>query len=343
MTLILVDDVVFSEECFNWFNKNELLARSAGDNDLPIDVFRFLLPKEYISGVYRKGSYQELTADEFFALLHEIFMLLSDIHKTKSLPVSVTVQDIRNELSKTEKMILFWGLSQAHEPSTLGKISDVYTTSEGFLNNRFCLDAYHIAFANKWCLDKLEGVLNGRHVKDMKQYEQNSTGFHVIRNETVNEFGGNDDAMCRFIKDLVRLGYGGDFDEFIINVKDRIAAYALGPYHYKIALARGYELLGITDFEDINPSEAWRRLFTSYFDGEEDNYDVFFNTYKYHCISFLLLDYLSIEKSGGIDYIPVYKLFSNNGFETSYTGNVTALVNTSLIRSQLFRLYKKKV
>lgn len=343
VSLFVVDDVVFSEECFNWFNEREHLAQTVVDSDLPIDAFRFLLPEKYIDGKERKDLYQELDAGEFWVLLNEIFMLMTDIHKTKKLPVKFSVQDIRIELLKTEKMILFWALSQSHKPTTIGKLPEVYITSDGMMNNRYCLDAFHIASANKWGLDRLDSILYGRIANDFPRFTVNAVGLREYDDVNDNEFQGDNDGLSKFIKDLVRLGYGGDFDEFIINVKDKIASNALGPYHYKMALARGYELMGITDFSDVDPSEAWRRLFTTYFDGDEDNYDIFYNTYPHQCIVFLLLDYLSIDKGGGVDYIPIYKIYSNNGFKKSYTEEMQTLLNTKLIRQRLFKLFKKKI
>lgn len=343
MSLIIIDDVVFSEECFNWFNEREHLAPMVLDEDLNIDVFRLLLPDNYIKGVDKKNNYQDITAGEFWILLNEILLMMTDIHKTKKLPVNFSTNAIRDELSKVEKMVVYWALTLSHDPKTLGNLPEVYITADNHLNNRFCLDSFLTVSACKWGLEKLETVLGGRQVNEMQQYEVNEMGIRDFSVSSINEFFGNDDAMSKFVKDLVRMGYGGDFDEFIINVKDRIASTKLGPYHYKMALARGYDMMGITDFSDIEAPEAWRRLFTTYFDGDEDNYDMFYNTYMYECLKFLLLDYLSIDKCGGIDYIPVYKIYSRNGFTKSYSVEPQSLVDTKFIRTKLFLLYKKKI
>lgn len=344
MSLIIIDDVVFSEECFNWFNEREHLAPMVLDEDLSIDVFRFLLPNNYIQGVEKKENYQDITAGEFWILLNEILLLMTDIHKTKTLPINFSTNAIRDELLKIEKMVVYWSLTLSHDPKTLGNLPEVYITTDNHLNNSFCLDSFLLVSACKWGLEKLETVLMSvvgcRQVNEMQQYEKNALGMREFNVFSINEFFGNDVAMSKFVKDLVRMGYGGDFDEFIINVKNKIASTKLGPYHYKMALARGYDLLGITDFSDIEASEAWRRLFTTYFDGDEDNYDTFYNTYMYDCLNFLLLDYLSIDKCSGIDYIPIYKIYSRN-FLKSYSFEAQSLVDTKFIRTKLLKLYNK--
>jgi hypothetical protein len=341
--MFVVDEVVFSMECFEWFSE-----RRGDDVVLPdevIAVFRPLLPKEYREGMKKKHNYIELNAGEFWDLFNEVFMLLSDVHKSHKLPRKVTVLQLRTELFKLEKLIVFWALSTEHEESSLGKLDkDFISVGGSCLNNVFCTHSYYTYLACQWSVDRLERVIGGRGIHNMSQYERGQNGLTMMTVNRSNEYFGDAGEQNRFMKDLVRIGYGGDFDEFIINVKESIANQTMGPYHQKLALVLGYELMGIVDFTTVSPTETWRRLFPTYFDLEENNFVLFYNTYTHQCLFYVLLDFLSIDNNdANIDYIPVHRCFSANKFSKTLTDDVNELINTKQIRQKLSMLYNKKI
>jgi hypothetical protein len=341
MSMFVVDEVVFSIECFEWFTDRR---ENVVIPDETIDVFRPLLPKEYREGLKKKNKYMELNAGEFWDLFKEVFMLLSDVHKSYKLPRKVTILQLRIELLKLEKLIIFWALSTEHEEHTLGKLDKDFIGVKGCLNNVFCTHSYYTFLACQWSVDRLEGVINGRDFHDMGEHEKGVNGLFIMTVNRVNEYYGDVGEENRFMKDLVRIGYGGDFDEFIISVKESIANQTMGPYHQKLALVLGYELMGIADFTTVSHTEVWRRLFSTYFDLEEDNFVLFYNTYTHQCIFYVLLDFLSIDKNDAkIDYIPVYRCFSANKFTKTLTDDIKRLINTKLIKKKLYSLYNKKI
>lgn len=340
--MFVVDDVVFSMECFEWFSERH------GEIVIPdetIDIFRPLLPKEYREGIKKKTKYMELNAGEFWTLFNEVFMLLSDVHKTYKLPRTVSVLHLRTELAKIEKLIVFWALATGHEEGSFGTLDKDFIGSDGnCLNNVFCTHSYYMFMACHWDVDRLERVLNDRDISKMNEFERNENGVPIMTVIRSNEYYGDESEQNRFMKDLVRIGYGGDFDEFIISVKESIANETMGPYHQKLALVLGYELMGIADFTPVAPTEVWRRLFSTYFDQEEDNFTLFYNTYPHQCIFYVLLDFLSIDKDDAkIDYLPVYRCFSQNKFTKTLTEDVKKLINTKQIRKRMYALYNKKI
>lgn len=339
--MFIVDDAVFSLECFEWFSERTGDVVKPSDD---IEVFRFLLDKKFQSGVYKKQTYADLDAGLFWALVQEVFMLLSDIHKTARLPVTVSPSDLRKEMFKIEKAVVYWALRTNHPEGSFGSLDKDFITTDGVLNNKFCLYAYYIVSACRWAIDRLDRVIAGRDISSIGRGERTATGIISIKLNENNEFLGREAEQDKFIKDLVRIGYGGDFDEFIINVKEEIANQTIGPFHQKLALAVGYERMGISEFSPIFNTEVWRRLFTNYFDSDEDNYAVFYNTYTHQCLYFIFLDFLSLDKDDtGIDYLPVYKIFSMDKFSRTRGDNVKEMINTKLIRQQLYKLYKKKI
>jgi hypothetical protein len=340
--MFIVDDAVFSMECFNWFSER------TGETVIPSDkivIFRFLLEKKHQSGHEQKETYMDLDVGAFWTLLNEILMLLTDVHKTERLPRSVTISQLRVEMAKVERVVVYWALCvNYNNPDPFGSLEKEFITADGLLNNKFCLYVYYITSACYWGIDKLETAIAGRDISSIGEGELTSDGVFIFKVNENNEFIGNDEGQEKFIKDLVRVGYGGDFDEFIISVKEDISNQTMGPYHQQLALARGYELMGISDFTPVPLTETWRRLFTTYFDGEEDNYAIFYNTYTHQCIFYICLDFLSLDKDQlGIDYLPVYKIFSANKFSKTYSDDIKELLNTKLIRKQLYTLYKKKI
>lgn len=341
--MIVVDDVAFSLDCWNWYNQRTAHAKEAFEGEFPIDAFRFLLPKEHQKGRLVIEIYQQLNAGQFWELVNEVFMLMSDIHKEKRLPITTGVGDLNTELLKVEKMVVYWVLREDHDPSNFGKLNKDFITPDNTLNNRFALDAYLICQCNTWNVDRLSTTLGGRVTKNFPRQETNASGMILFNATTTNEFSSNDDKFDEFIKNIVRISVGGDMDEFIINVKMQIAQNAIGPFHQELAHARGFTLMGVTDFTSIPSHESWRRLFTNYFDGEEDNFDTFFATYTYDCLRFLFRDFLAVDDLGGLAYLPVYKIFSKNQFKKSFDMEIRKLINTQLIRDKIFKIYKRKI
>jgi hypothetical protein len=345
--MIIVDDVVFNTEARLWFYERSLHAVDIlnGSHDIPT-FFRTYLPENAREGQHMKDTYEELTAGEMWCLFDNLFMLMSDILKDKPpLPKSISIERLKHGISVVEKVMVFWSLAMGvNTPShSLAGLRKDFISADGDSTNmRFCIYVFCMMKAIWERVGVLERILCGRDVTKFQQRRQkHKTNTMVVTKYDNNEYGDGGDRD-KFMREIIIHCCSGDLDDFIISVKENIANKSIGFYHIELAKIKGYELLGMREFGDMPKTEAWRRLFTSYFDREETNFDMFYQTYMYECINFMLLSFLSLSGCGGISYLPVYKLFSDNDFRETHETSISRMINTKQIRSAIYKLYKIK-
>lgn len=342
--MILIDDVPFSKEAWEWFTQRRVAVNKFVNGSNVIAQFiRPYLHEGIRNGPGRKSEYQELTAGELWEVFYTVYMLMADILKSDKppLPTNVTTEQLKHELKVIEDMMVALSIGDGFTQEQLSGLNkDFISADRDSTTMSFCINVFCMQNVIWLKFQKLTELLYGREVPELNRINKSGGGY---ADDTPPEFYGRDADLCEFMRFVVRKCCAGDFDDFIISVKNAIAEEAITPYHMELAKVYGYEMMGMADFCDMEKKEAWRRLFTSYFDEVETNYDLFYREYPRQCYWFLLMSYLSIESGGGISYIPIYRIYSTNNFTKSYETDVKRLFDTRLIRTKCKKMYNLKI
>ena len=343
--MILVSDVAFSDKAWEWLNSRAKNAKEfMNDTNTIMTAFRFYLNnKDIMNGINRKDDYQELTAGEMWELFYNVFCLMSDVLKPGTLPplsTSVTMDNLKRELQVIENGMCYWALMKGFKEDVelVGLRKEFLSINRDSTNMLFCIYVYCMMNAIWERYEKLKEILHGREVKDMQKRPQN-----IIDQYKYNEYKNKESECDEFMRDIIRECCSGDFNDFIISVKNRIAEQCIGDYHVELAKVKGYEMMSMKTFPDMEKKEAWRRIFTTYFDDEETNFPLFYQTFTRQCYDFMMLSFLSVSNMGGVSYIPVYSIYSDNDFEESYEGSIKKMINTKLIRGKIMSIYNKRI
>ena len=336
--MFIVDEVPFNKEAWEWFSSRQQVAKSMSVGETVISNFiKPYMPENISTGPFKKTDYQQLDAGEMWFIFNKLYMLMNDILKEEDgppLPISVSLETLKNELKLVENMMIYWSIVTNVTEERLGALDrDFWSSNRDSTNMRFCIYVYCMMNTMWASYERLKKITSGIDIDSIEI----GNGYYDC-----NEFKYDETKNDEFMRYVIRECCAGDFDDFIISVKDMIANSVIGEYHIMLAKIKGYELLGMDKFDDMPKSEAWRRLYTTYFDREEDNFSLFYQTYTKQCYEFMLLSFLSIDNCGGVKYIPVYKIYSNDNFKT-YERHVKPLINTFKIRKELMRLYKKNI
>lgn len=344
--MILVNEVAFSEEAWGWLNERIRHAKEFADsNDTIKPEFRpYLNDKKIMHGTGRKDEYQELTAGEMWEFFYNVFCLMTNVLKPGTFPplsTSVTTDELKDELEKIERCMVYWSLMKGFkENEELKGLRKEYLSIErNSTNMLFCMYVYCMMNAMWEKFEKLKEILHGREPKFMQNRSKKASS-EIYK---YNEYRFNEEAGDEFMRAVIRECCGGDFNDFIISVKSRIAEESLGEFHVELAKLKGYELMSQREFPDVEKREAWRRIFTTYFDEEETNFPLFYQTFTRQCYDYMMLSFLSISNMGSVSYIPIYDIYSDNNFEESYERSIKPMINTKLIRGKLLSLYNKRI
>lgn len=334
--LLVVDDIVTSMDVWEWYHsRKDSVTR---ENNMVISAFRPWLNENQQTGEGFIESYGELLGYDFYLFLHEVFKLFTDI-QLKPIDRAFTVNDIEKELLAIENRVVFWALTEGHEKADFGPDmrNELLNSNTMSFNRKFHVEAFY----------KMKAIWKGFH--DLKKCLQSTLQVGNVYEipevdifKTVERY--DDDEMDAFLKIIIRLGYGGDFDEFIISVMERIKFITMNEYHEKLALIKAFEMFGKEDFDVKLPySETWRMLFNDYFDDVEDIFKSFYERFTGHCVLFTFIDYLSWDhESCGINYIPIYKLYTDTR-GTNSSSNIRFFINPESVRRRIRKLYNIRV
>ena len=330
--LMVVNDVCFSMEVWDWYHNRK--DKFSKENNAEINVYREWLLEQHNSLENYVSSYGELNGWDFFEFFKNIFMLYTGIHP-KPLDQKFSFQDQHDELMAIEKMLLYWVFTEGHEKEDFGP--DM---------RKEYLDSNRMAFNQKFhveCCYMMKAIWHGFH--ELKKKLKN---IEIADIEEITVFDlenvADDNTVDEFMKKVIRQAYGGDFDEFIISVMERIKYKTMNENHEKLAKVKAYELFGKEDFDQKIPeSESWRMLFNTYFDDVEDIYHLFYEKFIGDCIMYVFIDYLSWdEKEADIVFIPVYKRYCNIAL-TKNTKNIRWLIDMEKIKKRIKQLYKIRI
>lgn len=344
--MILVSDVAFSQKAWEWMSSKVNAAKEFMKDNVDIHYsFRpYLNNKEIMNGINRKDEYQELTAGEMWELFYNVYCLMSDVLKPGTLPplsTNVTMEELKNELNIIEKGMCYWALMKGFKENEelAGLRKEFLSIERNSTNMLFCIYVYCMMNSIWEKYEKLKEILHGREPKAMsRKSSRNANQLYDY-----NDYRYDEKACDEFMRDVIRECCSGDFNDFIISVKHRIAENVIGEYDIELAKVKGYELMSLREFPDMEKKEAWRRIFTTYFDNEETNFPLFYQTFTRQCYDYMLLSFLSISNMGSVSYIPVYSIYSDNNFEDCYETSIKKMINTKLIRGKILSIYNKKI
>lgn len=330
---VVVNDVAFSMEVWDWYHNR--MDKVTPENHIEIKVFRPWLKEQHRTGQDMIRTYGQLNGWDFFEFFKEIFMLYTDIQETP-LSREVTFQQQEKELMALENRLLYWALTEQHEKEDFGPdMRQEYLDSNRMaFNKKFHLEVCYMMKAIREGFNGLKKKLNDVEMEDIDEI-----------NEFTAEADFDNEEVDTFIKKVIRQAYGGDFDEFIIAVMERIKFLTMKDNHEKLAKLKAFEIFGREDFEQKIPeSETWRMLFNNYFDEVEDIYNLFYTKFIGHCVMYMYLDYLSWDDSqkSGIDYIPIYKQYCDGAREQSST-NIRYFIDKEKIIKRIQKLYKIRI
>lgn len=189
-------------------------------------------------------------------------------------------------------MLVFWCVTKDHPTERLGEADPKYM-GDGEFNQKLQMHGYYMLKCIK------EGFL-----KLPKEIELNTLEYMGISMKIMEE-------RIEILGNKIRRAYGGDLDEFIIDTINDVQFDLMTSSHEKLGILVGFEQLGMVDFNNkLSPSEIWRRLFTLYFDKEEDSFMLFLRTYTYFCLKHYYKDFLNKELP--FRYIAPYGMYIND-------------------------------
>jgi hypothetical protein len=328
--MLVVDDVVFSMEVWDWYhNRKDNLSL---ENDTNIKVFRPWMKEKYNSGSDYIQTYGELSGWDFYELLHNIFMLFTDIHLTP-MDGQYTTADMFIELKSIENQIIYWALTEGHNADDFGKEmrNELLNSNTMSFNRKFHVESCY----------KMKCIWQGH--KELVEILDNVVvsslpGIDIFTMENIID----DTEIDEFMKMVIKESCGHDFDEFIISVMERMKFNKIKQYHEKLAMVKGYEIFGIEDFETkLSYSETWRRLFPAYFDEVEDVFSLFYENFLGPCILHIYNDYLSWDHNN-VKYIPIYKLYGDPALNRVST-NIRYFIKPADIKKRILKLYKIRI
>ena len=287
--MLLVNNVPFSIEIFEWVENYRGLAQREIDDDRVV-VFKELLPKEYLQGKDEESvHYSKLKLVDFFVVYRKVMDLSIGVLDEVSLSLEVSVDDIREELDKMFHVLMIWIHHDEHGDH-LGSMEPEYVNekTQG-PNQNFVFVMYHIVNEIESRFVKLQDILSGGELLS----ELGEVEYNIPKLE----------EMQKFIHDKIILTF--DLNDFVMETCDAIKDETMTDNH---------KILAIHAFDkkfdkDIPKFEAWRRLYPNYFDKLDVNYETFWEAKQFDCIRYFLNDYLrwDISNEFNIVKVPFFK------------------------------------
>lgn len=323
--MIVLDEVeVHSVQIWNWLNKVKGTILDF-DKKKPAEIkhFRFLMSKEEN---WNYESYYEMSAGMFWKVFNEVFKLASGI-PTNPLPISVSVDDVEDELEKVIRVLIWWCFAEAVDETLLEDLDYMLVNKEKrSVNFAYRFNAYYMYKEIYERLAKTKKVLDGRLLSRMNELTQ----YHTACPMSIAK-------VKEFIDSQVQKACAGDADEFAIYTVDVIQRQTLTDNHEKMAQLVRFYKFGMADFESkLPPGQVWQILFSDYFDGVDEVFDEFYEKFKNECIMYFLNDYTACDYD--IIEIPWYKVYCNEDDKENYTSSVLNLLNVPRIKKRILKL-----
>lgn len=319
---MLVDNVLFSMDIWAFYSARQHAAVERNWASTKTTA----LAKDLVLGA--------LSAEAMWKLLYDTFKLFSDAEYARVLDVSFmrNFDVVRREIDSLELCVVYWACTKAHTKEALGNIDSAFVHETGDrLNRKFHTYAYYMLMAIREQCDSLRTELSSLRVEAVSANATSMLSLTASSNTKTSH-----EKLDRFMHDIIRAAYGGDFDEFILAVIAHVQKRTMKKFQKQLAIVKGYELFGISDApEDIDAEEAWRRLFPNVFAKEEDIFSMFYEAFGNECIAFLLVDYFEMPY---IKYLPVFKLFTTGDWTEGHL-DIRGFIDRDKLHARLLELY----
>lgn len=230
----------------------------------------------------------ELNASQFHRFVWYVVGLCHGMYKELAVESKYRYCEIEKELQAMERQALWWIYHEGLTPKQLYELDDRYLCRDRkALNTNFAYEMFY-CFSFLW-----------RSFKGMSGRNEVSTFLHVPKSECDME--KEKDFLVVAIEKL------NELIEFVLDVIE---------HHQRNSAVHEMEMIARIRSPDISftkplvPSEIWRRLYPTYFDGDIENFKKqFFLKHEDQCVRYFLYSYLQWDM--GIELIPFYILYTD--------------------------------
>lgn len=331
--IILVDDIPFSEKIHRWYSEENLELFSVDwetwDNE--IKVFNHIMPVYNYSSKHKKYL-KELNCFEFFSFVKDVMFISDGLSKENSIQIDFTYEDIKIEVHKIKRGVIYWALIEGLPLSKFGNLEPYFLEEEKKRTSKtFHYKFYYVIKNIEHKVQELGKTLADNNINDMKDLKITS----ISVNSPIYH------GKFRKIMSMIRTAYAGDLENFIAQTMNKIQFFTMNKYHEKLAQFIRYRHLELPDFtEKMAHTDIWRFLYHDYFDKYEDIFDDFVGQFPSESVEYYLEDYLN--SSFDIIKIPFYDVYFNKCTGECHDNMIT-LVNIEQLEQRKRHLYDTHV
>jgi len=302
--MIVVDGVVFSEEVWEWFSE-----RTGAEMDEPHPVRAFA----HLKRVSTPECFESMTGWDLWLLLDNVLLLMSDMYRGPPLDPEFSPADVREELEYLERAVVHWALRTTPSPD-IGKLEEDAVVFERFTNAEGTL--FNRRFQVQVCY-KIQACWSG-----FEKFSAALEGVDLSRLVNVALVDKAPPEMFKAFRKYVARAYGHDFFEFVISCMEEIKKETVTHGHTELAKVIDAEMRTELDVDtyiqpkEFDPTQTWVMLYNTYFDEEQDDFNTFFETFSYATFRYFIQDYLHESAASFVQYLPLYRMVSSDGFDT---------------------------
>lgn len=302
--MIVVDGVVFSEEVWEWFSERVDIEM---DEPYPVTAFA------HLKRLREPECFETMSGWDLWLLLDNVLLLLSDMYRGDPLSPKHSVEVIRTELEHLERAIVYWALLTTPDPN-IGEKGDDSVVFERFTNKEGTL--FNRRFQVQVCY-KVQACWAG-----FKKFSAAVEGVDVLSLVDLEAKEKAPAEVFQVFRKFVAHAYGHDFFEFVISCMERIKNETVTHGHKELAKVLDTEMRTDLDVDvfvqpkTFDATQTWVMLYNTYFDEEQDDFNTFFETFSYATVKYYVTDYLHEPIDSVVQYLPLYRLVSSDGFDT---------------------------
>jgi len=142
------------------------------------------------------------------------------------------------------------------------------------------------------------------------------------------------------IKEYLRLeiikSFAGDADEFILYTIASIQNRTMNENHEKLAQLVRFIKFGIVSFEEkLPPGHIFQTIFPDEFEGKDEVFNDFYDSYAADAIMYFLIDYTT--DSCGVKRIPFYNVFTKDD-AMNFSENIFQVLDVKEIQEKIRRV-----
>lgn len=273
--------------------------------------------------------YYQLNCNQLWLIVLEILKVTVGVSEYM-LPTMSTREEIRGEVDKVKRALLWWAFAENLEQTQFGDIDYVMIDDKNrSMNQHFRYRVYYIIREFDGAIERLNTVLDRmKHgeVRDMHAIDRNASRI------------GNYDIALKYVRELVRLSAADDADEFILYAIADYQNEMMNENHEKICQLVRFQKFQTAEFDEkLPPGQIWATLFMDVFDGKDEVLEIFMQHFANIAILYFMKDYTGT--TFGIEQIPWYGVYSDDNGET-YTSDLHCIIDKPKIDSRIKSIVK---